>query len=169
MERYAAAGSLAANGAEIVAVADPAGARLNAALRRVMLAARDDPGLWDGIIQPARLLRWRLATRLQADTDQDIVAEIEKQERRLRPAVTDASLLKNLAGAARAAAEAESPLADALLDMIGRTGPEDCRPRRGEQARTGGPRRFRGDSRRPRADRCGAGPGRNVHRLRLRR
>lgn len=126
MERYAAAGSLAANGVEIVAVADPAGARLNAALRRVMVAARDDPSLWDDIIQPARLLRWHLATRLQAGTDQDVVAEIEKQERRLRLAVTDASLLKNLASAARAAAEAESPLADALLDMIARTGPEYC-------------------------------------------
>jgi hypothetical protein len=126
MERYAAAGSLAANGAEIVAVEDPVGARLNAALRCVMLAARDDPGPWDDIIQPARLLRWRLATRLQADTGQDVVAEIEKQERRLRPAVTDVSLLENLASAARAAAEAESPLADALLDMISRTGPESC-------------------------------------------
>lgn len=126
MERYAAAGSLAANGAEIVAVADPAGARLDAALRSVMLAARDDPGLWDDIIQPARLLRWRLATRLRADTDQDVVTEIEKQERRLRPAATDASLLKNLANAAREATEAESPLADALLDIIGSTGPESC-------------------------------------------
>ena len=126
MERYAAAGSLAAHGAEIVAVADPAGARLNAALQCVMLAARDDPGPWDDIIQPARLLRWRLATRLQADPDQDILAEIEQQERRLRPAVTDVSLLKNLASAARAAAEAESPLADALLDMISRTGRESC-------------------------------------------
>ena len=126
MERYAAAGSLAVNGAEIVAVEDPAGTRLNAALRRVMLAARDDLGLWDDIIQPAKLLRWRLATRLQAGTDQDVVAEIEKQERRLRWAVTDASLLENLASAARAAAEAESPLADALLDMIDLTGPEYC-------------------------------------------
>jgi hypothetical protein len=126
MERYAAAGSLAANGAEIVAVEDPAGARLNAALQCVMLAAREDPGPWDDITQPARLLRWRLATRLQADPDQDIVMEIEKQERRLRPAVTDAGLLENLASAARAAAEAESPLADALLDMISRTGPEAC-------------------------------------------
>jgi hypothetical protein len=126
MERYAAAGSLAANGAEIVAVADPAGARLDAALRCVMLAARDDPGPWDDIIQPARLLRWHLATRLQADPGQDIVAEIEKQERRLRPAVTDGSLLTSLASAARAAAEAESPLADALLDMISRIGRESC-------------------------------------------
>lgn len=126
MERYAAAGSLAANGAEIVAVADPAGARLDAALRCVMLAARDDPGPWDDIIQPARLLRWHLATRLQADPGQDIVAEIEKQERLLRPAVTDGSLLTSLASAARAAAEAESPLADALLDMISRIGRESC-------------------------------------------
>ena len=126
MERYAAAGSLAANGAEIVAVEDPAGARLDAALRCVMLAARDDPGPWDDIIQPARLLRWHLATRLQADPGQDIVAEIEKQERRLRSAVTDGSLLTILASAARAAAEAESPLADALLDMISRIGRESC-------------------------------------------
>jgi hypothetical protein len=127
MERYAAAGSLAANGAEIVAVADPAGARVNAALRRVIFAARDDPGLWDDIIQPAKLLRWRLATRQQARTDHDdVVAEIERQERRLRLAVTDPSPLRNLASAARAAAEAESPLADALLEMIDRTGPEHC-------------------------------------------
>jgi hypothetical protein len=126
MERYAAAASLAANGTEIVAVADPAGSRLNGALRRVMVAARDDPDLWDDIIQPAKLLRWRLATHLQVSTAQDVVAEIEKQERLLRVAVTDPSLLKSLASAARTAAEAESPLTDALLDMINRTGPKCC-------------------------------------------
>ena len=54
MERYAAAGSLAENGVEIVAVEDPAGARLTAALRRVMVAARDDLDLWDDIIQRAQ-------------------------------------------------------------------------------------------------------------------
>lgn len=126
MDRYEAAKSLVANGAEIVAVADPAGARLNAALRRVMIAARDDPDLWDGIIAPAKLLRWRLATHLQADTGLASVTEIERQERRLRFAVADADLPTELASAARAAAEAQSPLADELLDMISQVGPGRC-------------------------------------------
>jgi hypothetical protein len=126
MERYEAAELVAANGVEIVSVADPAGARLDAALRRVMSSAGDEPGLWDDIVQPAKLLRWLLATRLQAGTDQDIAREIEEQERRLRGAVADASLFKSLAGAARAAAEAESPLTGVLLNMAGQAGLGHC-------------------------------------------
>jgi hypothetical protein len=126
VKRYAAAESLSLNGAEIVAVADPTGARLNAALRRVMLAAREDPSLWEDIIQPAKFLRWRLATSLRTDTALDIAAEIERQERRLQFALTDASLPRELASAARAAAEGQSPLANALLDMISQAGPERC-------------------------------------------
>jgi hypothetical protein len=126
MERYKAAELLASNGVEIVSVVDSAGARLDAALRRVMGTAGDEPGLWDGIVQPAKLLRWRLATRLQVGTDQDIAAEIEEQERRLRPAVTDANLLANLASAARAAAEAESPLAGVLTEMVDQARPGHC-------------------------------------------
>lgn len=126
IDHYAAAESLIVNGVEIVAVADPAGARLNAALRPVMLAAREDPGRWDDIIQPAKFLRWRLVTHLRVDTALDIAGEIERQERRLRSAVADTSMLEKLANSARAAAEAHSPLADALLDMIDRTGPEQC-------------------------------------------
>jgi hypothetical protein len=126
MERYKAAGMLAANGAEIVSVADPAGARLDAALRRVMRCAADEPGLWDGVVQPARLLRWRLVTRLQAGTDQDIAGEIEEQARRLRPAAADATMLKDLAAAARAVADTASPLTSVLLGMTDQAGPERC-------------------------------------------
>lgn len=127
IERYASAESLVANGAEVVAVEDPEGSRLNGALRRVMIAAREDPGLWDGIIAPAKLLRWRLATHLQADTAlASSVTEIERQGRRLRFSVADADLPEELAYAARAAAAAQSPLADELLNMIDQAGPEHC-------------------------------------------
>ena len=65
-ERYAASATLVRRGAQIVAVGDPVGARFNAAVRRLMIALRDDgPGPWDDLVGASKALRWRLITQPQ--------------------------------------------------------------------------------------------------------
>src|SRR5262245_23470079 len=100
--RYATAAALLRNGVEIVAVGDPAGARLNAAVRQLLFAVRDDgPGVWDDLVGAAKALRWRLVTQPQPITVNPALVEaseeVRRQAGRLRGAVADEALLDELA------------------------------------------------------------------------
>lgn len=62
--RYAASANLAAWGVEIVTVGDPAGARLNAAVRRLLALVREEGGgFLDDLVGAAKALRWRRITQ----------------------------------------------------------------------------------------------------------
>jgi hypothetical protein len=122
LQRYDATGSLIRNGAEIVAVADPVGARFNTAIRRLLLIARDDLGVWDELIRPAKTLRWRLITHLHPNACVDAATEVIRQTGRLRDTVADEELLDKLTASARMAAELETPLTSVLVDLIGQAG-----------------------------------------------
>jgi hypothetical protein len=64
--RYAHAADLIRNGVELDLVEDPPGARVNAAVRQLLVLAREDiSGLWDGVLGAAKSLRWRLLTQPQ--------------------------------------------------------------------------------------------------------
>src|SRR5689334_2856712 len=64
--RYEASAALVRDGAPIFAVADPAGARLNASVRQLIrTVAQDGPGLWDELLAAAKALRWRRMTQVQ--------------------------------------------------------------------------------------------------------
>lgn len=64
--RYRRSVGLVRNGVELIAVGDPASARVNAAIRQVLVLARDDTsGLCDDLLGAAKALRWRLATQPQ--------------------------------------------------------------------------------------------------------
>ncbi|WP_193315359.1 hypothetical protein [Nostocoides sp. F2B08] len=118
-QRYAASAAVARAGVQITAVGDPSGARFNAAVRRLVVALRDDgPGLWDDLIGASKALRWRLITQPQPIEFNpglvQLAGEVGRQARRLRGAVADQPLLDELAASALAVAETD-PLVGAVL------------------------------------------------------
>jgi hypothetical protein len=129
-QRYEAVASLMRDGVEIVAVADPVGARYNRLVRRLMLTAVDDPGLWEDLIRPARILRWRQATQpLPTGTAPGLVAaatEVIRQVKLLRGAVADDCLLDDLSASALETAESQTPLSETLCGLIDRASPANC-------------------------------------------
>jgi hypothetical protein len=130
VQRYDAAASLMRNGVEIVAVADPVGARYSRAVRRLLLASRDDPGLWEDLIRPARILRWRQVTQPlptgPAPGLRAAAREVIRQAKLLRGAVADDGILDDLSAVALEVAESQTPLSDTLYRLIDRTGPTQC-------------------------------------------
>ncbi|WP_328372650.1 hypothetical protein [Micromonospora zamorensis] len=129
--RYAAAASVALNGVAIIAVGDPTGARLNAAVRRLLLAIRDDgPGAWDDLLGAAKALRWRLITQPQPASFNPLLVEmgeeVRRQVSRLRGAVADDEMLEELAAAAQVASETVSPIGAVLARSIKEAGPSGC-------------------------------------------
>lgn len=130
-QRYVASASLARTGVEVVAVGDPAGARLNAAVRRLMVASRDDgPELWENLIGAAKSLRWRLVTQPQPieynPALTEAVDELCRQIRRMRGAIADEALLDELRHGGLGVASTDPALGDVLLRSIEEVGAADC-------------------------------------------
>lgn len=128
--RYAAAGSVMDQGVSIFSVGDPAGARLNAAIRRTLFVLGEERSeAWTGVLQAANALRWRRMTQpqpMQFQTQQQLVDAIVRQAKRLRNLVSDGALLDLIAEAAIAVGETDSPLGAVLLESIQEVGPEAC-------------------------------------------
>ncbi|WP_309081323.1 hypothetical protein [Zhihengliuella sp.] len=128
--RYAAASSVIHQGIAIFAVGDPAGAQLNAAIRRTLFTLGDERSeAWNGVLQAANVLRWRRMTQpqpMQFQTQQPLIDDIVRQANRLRNLVSDGALLDLLAEAAVAVGETDSPLGSVLLESIQEVGPEAC-------------------------------------------
>ena len=100
-QRYAASAALAQTGIEIVAVGDPAGARFNAAVRRLMALLSDEgAGYLDDLVGAAKALRWRQITQPQPLAFNPgllhLAGEVARHARRLRGAVGDQALLDEL-------------------------------------------------------------------------
>ena len=130
-QRYAASAALVLNGVEIVAVGDPVGARLNTAVRRLLVTAKDDgPDLWGDLIGSVKALRWRVATQPQPialnAAIPDAAEQVVLEAQRLRGAVLSESALDELVSAAEAIAVSDSPLGDVLLRSIEEVGPVEC-------------------------------------------
>jgi hypothetical protein len=128
--RYLASGSLMRQGVSIFAVGDPAGAQLNAAIRRTLFVLGDERSeVWNGVLQAANALRWRRMTQPQPrefQTQQPLIDEIVRQAKRLRNLVTDGALLDLIAEGAVAVGETDSPVGAVLLESIQEVGPESC-------------------------------------------
>lgn len=128
--RYLASGSLMRQGVSIFAVGDPAGAQLNAAIRRTLFVLGDERSeVWNGVLQAANALRWRRMTQPQPrefQTQQPLIDEIVRQAKRLRNLVTDGALLDLIAEGAVAVGEMDSPVGAVLLESIQEVGPESC-------------------------------------------
>lgn len=130
-QRYAACASLARDGVEIVAVGDPAGARFNAAVRRLMVLVRDEGvGFLDDLVGAAKALRWRRITQPQPTAVnpslQHLASQVANQAGRLRGAIGDQALLNELASAASVLAATDSDVGSALLTSIDEVRPHAC-------------------------------------------
>lgn len=129
--RYATSSSLIEHGVEILAVGDPTGARLNAACRQLTFRMGEDgPGLWEDLLGSVRSLRWRLMTHPQPlDFNlalRDGAAEVFRQTQRLRGAVTEDTLLDELAAAAAGVTTQDPVLGGVLLRSVQEVGATDC-------------------------------------------
>ena len=129
--RYAAVKSLVRYGAEIVAVGDPAGARLNIAVRQLLLVVHnDDPEIWDDLLGAVKALRWRRVTQPQParlnPATLDIARRVEHEAECLRYAVANRALLDEVRAAAAEVAESDSPVGSVLLRSIEEVGADAC-------------------------------------------
>lgn len=130
-QRYAASASLAQNGIEIVAVGDPAGARFNTAVRRIMVLVKDEGGpLLDDLVGAAKALRWRQITQPRPTAFnpslQHLASEVTKHAVRLRGAISDQALFDELASSASVLADTDSKVGSALLRSIDEVGADTC-------------------------------------------
>ena len=128
--RYASAGSVMNHGVSIFNVGDPAGALLNAAIRRTLFMLGDDRSeAWSGVLQAANALRWRRMTQpqpTQFQTQQPLIDEIVRQTKRLRNLVSNGALLDPIGEAAVAVGETDSPIGVVLLESIQEVGSGAC-------------------------------------------
>lgn len=128
--RYVASASLMREGVSIFAVGDPAGAQLNAAIRRALFVLGDERSeVWRSVLQTANALRWRRMTQPQPrayQTQQPLIDDIVLQAKRLRNLISDGDLLDRIADAAVAIGETDSPVGSALLESIQEVGPDAC-------------------------------------------
>ena len=107
------------------------GAGLNAAVRRLLVTAKDDtPGLWDDLLGAVKALRWRVITQPQPMISNEAILnaaqEVERQAWRLRGAVSSDALLDELVSSAQSVAAYDSPLGAVLLRSVEEMGAEDC-------------------------------------------
>jgi hypothetical protein len=123
--RYARSADLVRNGVELDLVGDPPGARVNAAVRQLLLLARDDAsGLWDGALGAAKALRWRLLTQPQpfefGSAVRTAVADVMAETGQLRTAVGPLAqhALDELAVAAEDVSAADPIAGGVLLESI---------------------------------------------------
>jgi hypothetical protein len=131
--RYARSRGLVRDGVELDIVGDPVGARLNAAVRRLILLAQDDlNGLWDDVLGPSKSLRWRMLTQPQpalfGTSVQQACAEVVTKAQEFRPAVDGEAqrLLDELAAAAEAVVETDPAAGAVLFESITEATPEAC-------------------------------------------
>lgn len=129
--RYDASRAVAEHGIPIFAVGDPAGAQLNAALRRAQMALGDERSeVWTDLLQAANVMRWRRMTQPQPNHYQSaleqLAQEVLRQTQRLRHFVDDESPLDFLSAAATAVSETDSPAGAVLLDSLQEVGMDQC-------------------------------------------
>ncbi|RYU09777.1 hypothetical protein ETU37_21880 [Nocardioides iriomotensis] len=115
----------------MVAVGDPAGARFNAAVRRLLVLLKDEGGGYlDDVVGAAKALRWRQITQPQPlDFNPgmlELAGEVSKHTARLRGAIGDQALLDELAAAAVEVAATDPVAGTLLLHSCEEIGSESC-------------------------------------------
>jgi len=132
-DRYAAAAVITAQGVEMLAIGDTAGAHLDAAIKEVIqLLRQDGPELWGDVLGIARQVRWRLATEPQPiDLNprlQELALALAERAIKREPYCGDEArhVLRRLAAAATAVEHSDPPGGAVLLRCITEIGAEGC-------------------------------------------
>lgn len=131
IRRYDACRAVIEHGVSIFAVGDLAGAQLNAAIRRALFVLGEDRSeVWNGLLQAANVLRWRRITQPQPNAYQpglqQVRDEVVHQATRLHHFVSEEALLDQIAAAASAVGEVDSPVGTLLWESIREVGAESC-------------------------------------------
>lgn len=131
IRRYDACRALIRQGVDIFVVGDPAGAQLNAAVRRALYQVGDDgKEVWGDLLRAASALRWRRLTQPQPNTFSPALIEavngVLREVKLLRGFVGDESLLDQIAAAATAVGETNSPVAEDLLRSVQEVSADLC-------------------------------------------
>lgn len=131
IHRYDACRAVLKHGVDIFAVGDPAGARLNAAVRRALYQVdADNREVWGDLIRAANAVRWRRVTQPQPNAYspavREAVAGVPRRAKLLRGFVGDESLVDEIADAAAAVGETDSPVGAELLRSVNEVGTEAC-------------------------------------------
>jgi hypothetical protein len=131
IRRHTACRSVLKHGVEIFAVGDPAGAQLNATVRRALYQIGDDGGaVWGDLIRAANAARWRRVTQPQPNAFSPALNEalsaVLRDAKLLRSFVGDGSLLDQIAAAATAVRETDSQVGAELLRSINEVGADQC-------------------------------------------
>ena len=118
-------------GIEISAVEDPAGARFDAAVRRLIALAKSEDGSFlDDIVCPAKALRWRRITQAQPVSLNpglhELVEAISEQARRLKGAIRNQDLLDELVDCASGIARTDSGIGSELMTLFNEVGVGNC-------------------------------------------
>ena len=131
IRRYEASAEMMRHGVEIFVVGDPAGARLNAAVRRLAFTVSENGSdVWGDLLRAANALRWRRMTQPQPGEFNSAVTEaadaVVREARPLRGAVADEALLDELAAGAQSVRETDSPVGAELRRSIVEADPSIC-------------------------------------------
>lgn len=131
IHRYNASRAVLKHGVEIFAVGDPAGAQLNAAVRRALYQVdEDNRSVWGDLIRAANAVRWRRMTQPQPNAYSPAVSEavagVQRRARLLRSFVADDSLVDEIANAAAAVGDTDSPVGAELLRSVLEVGTVAC-------------------------------------------
>lgn len=129
--RYQACAQVSRSGVEIVAVGDPSGARLNAAVQSLMVLMKEEGGEYlDDLLGAAKALRWRRMTHPQPrEFNGELVHlanEVGRCSRRLAGTIGDEGLLQEITASAVEIAESDSALGDVLERSLREVGAVDC-------------------------------------------
>jgi len=131
VHRYDACRAVLKHGVDIFAVGDPAGARLNAAVRRALYQVdEDNRDVWEDLIRAASAARWRRMTQPQPNAYSPALSEavtgVLRRAKLLRGFVGDDSLVDEIADAAAAVGDTDSPVGAELLRSVKEVGTEAC-------------------------------------------
>ncbi|MER6161952.1 hypothetical protein ABT147_41740 [Streptomyces sp. NPDC001868] len=131
IRRYKASVEVVRHGVEIFVVGDPAGARLNAAVRSLAYTVSENSSDVRGdLLRAANALRWRRMMQPQPDGFHLAVTEaasaVVREARMLRGAVADEVLLDEIAAAAQGVCQTDSPVSGELWRSIEEADPSIC-------------------------------------------
>lgn len=131
IQRYRSSQSVLKRGVDVIAVGDPAGAQMNAAIRRAIYEVGDDgSSAWESILRAANAVRWRRMMQPQPNAFAAAISEaivaVLRETKRVRGLVGNEALLDQLEAAVTAVAAQDSPVGAELLRSIGEVGASSC-------------------------------------------